>query len=141
MTLDSRLLGLLVGRRRGVLATLRRDGRPQMSTVGYAWDPERHLIRVSTRNTLAKTHNLRRDQRATLHVGTEDMSSYVVVEGDARLTPVATDEHDATVEELVELYRTIRGEHPDWADYRSAMVAEQRLIIHVTVTNAYGYLA
>lgn len=141
MTLDQRLLSILDGRRRGVLATLRRDGRPQLSNVGYAWDPEQKLIRISTRNPLAKTHNLRRDPRAALHVTTEDMNAYVVVEGEARFTAVTTDEHDATADELVELYRTIRGDHPDWAEYRAAMVAEQRLIIHLTVTTAYGYAA
>ena len=56
------------------------------------------------------------------------------------LTPVAADPGDATVDALVELYRTLAGEHDDWAEYRAAMVADRRLVLTVTPTNAYGML-
>jgi hypothetical protein len=62
-----------------------------------------------------------------------------VLEGHAELSPVALAPDDPTVEELVELYRTIRGEdHPDWEDYRRAMVADHRLVLRVHVRKVYG---
>ncbi len=122
----------------GVLATVRRNGRPQLSTVVYTYDPARRLIRVSVTEGRAKTANLRRDPRASLHVSSADGWSYVVAEATAELSPTAADPHDATVEELVEVYRAIRGEHPDWDDYRRAMVADRRLVLRLAVTRVYG---
>jgi PPOX class probable F420-dependent enzyme len=133
------LLSLLTDHIRGVLVTLKRDGRPQISNVGYAYDAERGLIRISATDSRAKTRNLRRDPRASFHVTTENLGAYVVVEGTARITPVAADPHDATVEELIDLYRAIRGEHPDWDEYREAMVAEGRLVITIPVERVYGW--
>jgi hypothetical protein len=62
----------------------------------------------------------------------------VVAEGEADLTPVAAAPDDATVDELVEVYRAIAGEHPDWAEYRAAMVADERLVLRIPVTHVYG---
>jgi len=122
----------------GVLATIRRDGRPQLSTVSYTYDPARRLIRVSVTEGRAKTANLRRDPRASFHVSSPDGWSYVVAEGTAELSATAADPHDATVEELVEVYRAIQGEHPDWDDYRRAMVADRRLVLRLAVARVYG---
>ncbi len=138
MTVDDRLLDLVAGRSSGVLATVKRDGRPQLSNVGYAYDPERRLFRVSVTADRAKTRNLQRDPRVTLHVSSEDFWSWAAVEGTAELTPVAADPHDATVEELVTYYRGVSGEHPDWDDYRRAMVADRRLVVRFTPEHAYG---
>jgi hypothetical protein len=64
-----------------------------------------------------------------------------VVEATAELSPIATDRHDATVEELIEVYRLVQGkEHPDWDDYRRAMVADQRLLVRLHVERLYGWL-
>jgi PPOX class probable F420-dependent enzyme len=123
--------------KRGVLATLKRDGRPQLSNVAYHYADG--LIRISVTDGLAKTCNLRRDPRASFHVTTENLAAYVVAEGTAELSPVAADEHDDVVEELVELYRTIWGDHPDWDEYRAAMVADRRLLIRLPVDRLYGY--
>src|SRR4051794_7636855 len=71
----------------GVLATIKRDGRPQLSNVGYAWDDG--LVRVSVTADRAKTGNLRRDPRVGLHVSSRDFWTWVVVEGTAELTAVA----------------------------------------------------
>ncbi|MDO3702132.1 PPOX class F420-dependent oxidoreductase [Micromonospora sp. C28SCA-DRY-2] len=131
------LTDLIAGRWMGVLATIRRDGRPQLSTVVYAFDRERGLIRVSVTDDRAKTANLRRDPRASFHVSSDDGWAYAVAEARAELTPVAADPADATVEELVGLYRSIQGEHPDWDDYRRAMVAERRLV-RLHVERVYG---
>jgi PPOX class probable F420-dependent enzyme len=133
---DDGLRRLIRERTTGVLVTLKRDGRPQLSNVLYsAWDD---TIRVSVTDTRAKTANLRRDPRAGLHVSSEDFWSYAVVEGQAALTPVAADPHDATVDELVELYRRLQGEHPDWDDYRTTMVRDQRLVVRVPIERVYG---
>jgi PPOX class probable F420-dependent enzyme len=128
---------LLARRTKGVLVTLKRDGRPQLSNILYALGDD-DVIRISVTDGRAKTANLRRDPRASLHVSSDDFWSYVVVEGDAELSPVAADPHDATVDELVELYRSLQGEHDDWDDYRAAMVADRRLVVRLPVGHLYG---
>lgn len=135
----SPLLELLKERRTGVLATLKKDGRPQLSNVSFAYDEATRTIRVSVTADRAKTRNLRRDPRASFHVSTPDLDAYLVVEGDAELSPVAADPHDATVEELIEVYRAITGEHPDWDEYRAAMVADRRLVLRLRADRVYGW--
>ncbi|MFG1951030.1 PPOX class F420-dependent oxidoreductase [Micromonospora sp. NPDC048830] len=132
------LTDLVAGRWLGVLATVKRDGRPQLSNVVYAFDRERMLIRVSVTDGRAKTANLRRDPRASFQVSSEDGWSYAVAEARAELTPVAQRPDDPTVEELVGLYRAVQGEHPDWDDFRAAMVAERRLVLRLYVERLYG---
>jgi PPOX class probable F420-dependent enzyme len=132
------LTDLVASRRLGVLATLKRDGRPQLSTVVYSFDRDAGLIRISVTDGRAKTANLRRDPRASFHVGSEDGWAYAVAEGRAELTAVAERPDDPTVEELVGLYRAVQGEHPDWDDFRRAMVAERRLVVRLHVDRLYG---
>jgi PPOX class probable F420-dependent enzyme len=136
MELDA-ALGFVGDRRKGVLTTLRADGGPQLSNIVYQLGDDR-LIRISVTDSRAKTRNLRRDPRASLHVTSDDFWQYVVVEGTAELTPVAASPDDPTVTELVEYYRTLSGEHPDWDDYRRSMVAEGRLLVHLHPERAYG---
>ena len=140
--LDPSLLALAANHHLGGLAALKRDGRPQLSMVNYAFDPQADggpLVRVSVVDGRAKVANLRRDPRASLLVTSGDGWSYAVLEGDAELSPVARAEDDATVDELVELFRTIRGQdHPDWDEYRAAMVADGRLVLRLRVTRVYG---
>ena len=140
MSTDPRLLAFLAEHRWGVLATIKNDGRPQLSNIGYSYDLESSLVRISVTADRAKTRNLQRDPRVTLHVASTDFWSWVAVEGTAELTPVAADPHDATVEELVTYYRAINGEHDDWADYRAAMVADRRLVLRFRPEHAYGQL-
>jgi PPOX class probable F420-dependent enzyme len=120
----------------GVLVTIKRDGRPQLSNITYLYDGER--IRISLTDDRAKTKNLRRDPRASLYVNGPNGRSYIVLEGKAELTAVAAEEHDDTVDQLVEYYREASGEHPDWDDYRRAMVADKRLLFTMTVDHSYG---
>lgn len=136
--MDDRLLALLRDGRTGVLVTIKRDGRPQLSNVGYTFDDTSGLLRVSITADRAKTANLRRDPRASFHVTTGNYRAYVVAEGTAGLTPVAASSDDDTVAELVEVYRNIAGEHPDWAEYRAAMVSEGRLVLRLPVDRVYG---
>jgi PPOX class probable F420-dependent enzyme len=136
--IDERFTRLLASRRGGVLATLRKDGRAQLSNVTYAWFPEEDLIRVSVTDDRAKVANMRRDPRVSFHVTSDDFWSYAVFDGVAELTPVAAEPDDATVAELIKLYRAVAGEHPDWDDYRAAMVRDKRLVLRIRPEHAYG---
>lgn len=121
------------------LATLKRDGRPQLSQVSYHFDPDTDTFRISITATRAKFKNLRRDPRATLLVA-GGRWEYLVLDGDATLSEVTTDPHDTAADALVDLYRTVAGEHPDWDEFRAAMVAEQRVVLSVFATHAYGMI-
>jgi PPOX class probable F420-dependent enzyme len=126
-------------RNQSVLTTIKRDGKPQLSNVLHAVGDDR-VIRVSTTADRAKYANLRRTPWAALHVDGENFWSYAVLEGDVELSDVAAAPDDATVEELVGLYRSLQGEHEDWDDYRAAMVAERRVVVRIRPTHAYGAL-
>ncbi|GLZ58968.1 MULTISPECIES: PPOX class F420-dependent oxidoreductase [Micromonospora] len=132
------LTDLVAGHSMGVLATIKRDGRPQLSTVLYSFDRDAGLIRVSVTDSRAKTANLRRDPRASFHVSSQDGWAYAVAEGRAELTPPSAELGDDTVEELVALYRALSGEHPDWDEYRQAMVDEGRIVLRLHVERLYG---
>jgi len=126
-------------RHQGVLTTLRVNGRPQISNIMFALGDD-DVARISVTGSRAKSKNLRRDPRATLYVPGDSFWEYAVLDGDADLTPVAATPDDATVDELVSLYRSISGEHTDWAEYRAAMVADGRLVIRLRPTYAYGQI-
>jgi PPOX class probable F420-dependent enzyme len=126
-------------RTHGVLTTLRRDGRPQLSNILYLPGPG-PVARISVTDHRAKTANLRRDPRASLHVTSDDFWSYVVLDGAVALSPVAASTDDPVVEELVEMYRLAQGEHPDWDEFRQAMVAQGRIVATLTATHAYGQI-
>lgn len=138
MTIDPAHEHLLVERNLGVLATIKRDGRPQLSSVSYHYYPAESTLRMSVTAARAKVANARRDPRVSLHVATADGWNWVVAEGIAELSEVAADGDDAAVDELVVLYRDIRGEHPDWPDFRRAMVTERRLVMRVGVERTYA---
>jgi uncharacterized protein len=135
---DDKLLALICGNSLGVLATIKRNGRPQLSNVSYYFDPRAQAFSVSVTEPRAKTRNLRRDPRASIHVSSDDGWAYAVAEGDAVLTPPAADPHDDTVEALIALYRNIAGEHPDWDDYRQAMVDDRRVVLTLPISHLYG---
>ena len=138
MAFDPALLALFAELRGGSLITLKRDGRPQASVVIHAWDPDRSAVRISVTDDRAKTRNLRRDPRASYQVVAPDLTAWAVGEGFAELTPPAADPHDDTVEALVDLYRRLAGEHPDWAEYRAAMVADRRVVLTLGFERVYG---
>jgi uncharacterized protein len=135
---DDKLLALIADNSVGVLATIKRDGRPQLSNVSYYFDPRNVEIKVSITEPRAKTRNLRRDPRASILVGSDDGWSYAVAEGNAILTSPAANLHDETVEQLIALYRNIAGEHPDWDDYRRAMVTDRRVVMTLPISHLYG---
>ena len=116
---------------RAVLATSRADGRPQLSPILCAVD-EKGQVLISTRETAIKTRNLRRDPRASLCVINDGFfGDWVQAEGEAEVISLP----DA-MDLLVEYYRLISGEHPDWSDYRAAMERERRVIVRVSLTRA-----
>jgi PPOX class probable F420-dependent enzyme len=114
-----------------VLATLRRDGTPQLSPVACTVDDSGTVV-VSTREAAAKTRNVRRDPRAWLCVLSDGFyGQFVQVEGAATVVSLP-----AAMDGLVDYYRSISGEHPDWDDYRAAMEREQRVLIRLDLTRA-----
>lgn len=136
MTLEE-ALALVAGQRLGVLVTLRRNGWPQTSNVVYAVHDQQVL--VSLTQGRAKTRNLQRDPRATLHVSSPDMSAWAALEGTAELSPVTTSPGDETGQALARLYTAIAGSaHPDWDEYFRAMVDERRLLLTLSITHGYG---
>ncbi len=116
---------------RAVLATFRRDGRPQLSPVLCACDDKGRVL-ISTREAAVKAHNLRRDPRLSLCVINDGFfGGWVQVDGEAEVISLPE-----AMDLLVEYYRQISGEHPDWAEYRSAMARERRVAVRVTLTRA-----
>jgi PPOX class probable F420-dependent enzyme len=138
MELDSALAAARATHQ-SVLTTLRRDGKPQLSNVLHVVGDD-GVIRVSTTADRAKYHNLRREPWSALKVDGESFWSYAVIEADASFSEVAAAPDDAAVDELVEYYRAISGEHSDWDHYRRSMVSEQRVVVRLTPTRAYGAL-
>jgi PPOX class probable F420-dependent enzyme len=125
--------------RQSVLTTIRGNGRPQLSNVlHHVYDDG--VIRISITADRAKYRNLARQPWAALHVTREDFFAYAVLESDVELSPVATRPDDATVDELVEYYKVLVGEHEDWDAYRKAMVAERRVMARLKPNRAYGML-
>jgi len=133
----NRALEFARSRRLGVLATIRSNGRPQLSNLLFVAGKGESLV-ISVTADRAKTANLRRDPRASLYVPGENFYQYVVIEAAAELSPVAADPHDETVEALITYYRAGQGEHPDWDEYRAAMVADRRLVLTLHPERAYG---
>jgi PPOX class probable F420-dependent enzyme len=127
-------------RRQGVLATIRANGRPQLSNIMYV-PHEGDTFLISITDSRAKTANLRRDPRASLYVLGDNFYQYVVLEATAELSAVAADPHDATVDLLVEYYQKGSGEHPDWDEYRAAMVNDGRIALILRPERAYGMVA
>jgi PPOX class probable F420-dependent enzyme len=135
----SEAMEFVAERKNAMLLAIKSDGRPQSSNIAYVVNDAGQIL-ISVTDGRAKTKNLRRDPRASLHVNRDDFWAYVVVEADVELTPVATSPDDDTVDQLVEYYRSVAGEHDNWDEYRQAMVDDQRLILTLTPTHAYGML-
>jgi PPOX class probable F420-dependent enzyme len=123
--------------RNAVLITIRRDGRPQSSDI--AMSVRDGIIEISVTGDRAKTRNLARDNRAVVHVTNPGSWSYVSFDGTVELLPVTTSTDDATADALVGLYERIAGEaHPNWDEFRQAMVDEGRLVIRFSPVSVTG---
>jgi PPOX class probable F420-dependent enzyme len=122
------LLDFLRPRHHGLLATTRADGRPQMSPVACGLDGEGRIV-VSTYPERAKAANARRDPRASVCVLSDDWDGpYVQVDGRAEVLDMPE-----ALDALVDYYRCIAGEHPDWDDYRAAMARQGKSLIRITI--------
>lgn len=126
-------------RKTAVLITLRKDGRAQSSDITYLVDDGRFIISLT--DSRAKTKNMRRDNRVVLHITEPDAWSYASFDGTVALSTVTSDVDDEVADQLVEYYeRVTGGPHPDWDEYRQAMVDEGRLIATFTPTNVVGQI-
>ncbi|MGW5919720.1 PPOX class F420-dependent oxidoreductase [Nocardia fluminea] len=132
------LHALIADSRIGILATIKSDGRPQLSPVTPYYDRAAGIIYVSMTEGRAKTVNLRRDPRAALEVTSADGWSWATAEGTATLTGPGTDPNGPEVEALVDYYRSAAGEHPDWTEYREVMVSDRRVLMALSVEHVYG---
>jgi PPOX class probable F420-dependent enzyme len=127
----SRALAFVRRNHRAVLTTYYPDGRAQVSPVTVGVDEAGHVV-ISTRETATKTRNVARDPRVVLCVLTESFfGDWVLIEGTVDIVHLPE-----AMEPLVDYYRGISGEHPDWADYRAAMERDKRVILRVTVDRA-----
>jgi PPOX class probable F420-dependent enzyme len=123
---------LLRTQHRAVLATWRSDGTPQLSPVTVGVDEAGYAV-VSSRETAYKVRNLLRDPRAYLCVFPDTFFGGRWIQIDGTVTVVHLPE---ALEPLVEYYRRISGEHPDWAEYRATMVRDQRVLLRMEITRA-----
>jgi len=131
------LTALVAEHRRGVLATIKADGRPQLSNIAYGLDGD--VVRISVTADRAKTRNLQRDPRASLHVTSADFWRWAVVEGTAELSALTTEPGDAVGLELLALHDAVQQEpHPDPEEFFAAMVADRRQVIRLHVERLYG---
>jgi PPOX class probable F420-dependent enzyme len=121
----------LRGNHHAVLSTLRADGRPQLSPITATVDGEGRVI-ISTRETAVKVRNLRRDPRVSMAVLNDRFyGDWVQVEGTAEIISLPE-----ALELLVDYYRRAAGEHPDWDEYRAAMVEQKRVIVRFVIDRA-----
>lgn len=126
-------------RSNAVLITIRSDGRPQSSDISY--DLADGTFRISVTADRAKTVNMVRDPRVVLHITEPDSWSYLSFDGVVELTPPAAAVDDSTVEALVAYYERVAGApHPDWDEYREAMVSERRLIVSLRPASVVGQI-
>ncbi|WP_188192616.1 PPOX class F420-dependent oxidoreductase [Nonomuraea sp. SYSU D8015] len=129
MDLD-KALAFLRANHNAVLLTRHPDGRPQMSPVTAGVEDDR--IVVSTRETAIKTRNVRRDPNVSLCVFTKGFyGDWIQVDGTGDLISLPE-----AMDHLITYYRNISGEHPDWDDYRAAMIRERRVLLRITPTHA-----
>jgi PPOX class probable F420-dependent enzyme len=123
------LLGFVRTRHHGILLTVRADGSPQASPVTCGVDEDGRIV-VSTYPDRAKTRNARREPRASMVVLSDEFNdAWVQVDGVAEVLDLPD-----SVEPLVDYYRSIAGEHPDWDEYRAAMIGQGKSILRITPT-------
>jgi PPOX class probable F420-dependent enzyme len=117
---------------RGVLATQRRDGRPQLSNVAYLYDPSDGRVKISVTEDRAKTRNVRRDPRVSMLVLGSNWYEYLVVEGTGSILD------QDPVPELRRVYEGISGgPHPDWQEFDEAMVRDRRVVLNIDIERMY----
>ena len=125
------LLDFVRPRHHAIVITTRQDGRPQASPVTCGVDDEGRIV-IATYPERAKTRNARRNSRASVLFLSDDFGgAWVQVDGDIEVIDMPE-----AAEALVDYYRSIAGEHPDWDDYRAAMRRDRRVVVRITITRA-----
>ncbi|MFT3662473.1 MAG: PPOX class F420-dependent oxidoreductase [Gordonia sp. (in: high G+C Gram-positive bacteria)] len=122
----------------GILATLKASGMPQLSPVTAVYDRAADVVYVSMTAGRAKTANLRRDPRAAIEFTSPDLYTWATAEGPVTLSGPSDDPASPEVDALVDYYRLGAGEHPDWAEFRQAMVDDHRVLAALHIERVYG---
>ncbi|MFB7932735.1 pyridoxamine 5'-phosphate oxidase family protein [Streptomyces sp. NPDC056039] len=134
---DEALSDLLGKQQFGTLASVKRDGRPHLTTMVYSWDREARIVRFSTTADRVKVKHLRRDPRAALHVQGGDVWSFAVAEGEAEVSEATTVPGDAVGRELLRMIP--QGARPeDEGAFLEELVAERRVVVRLRVDRLYG---
>lgn len=129
------LLEFLRPRHKGILVTTRANGRPQMSPLTCGVDPQGRIV-ISTYPERAKTRNLKRNPQASICVVSDEWNGpWVQVDGNAEVLDMPE-----ALDGLVEYFRCISGEHPDWDEYRQAMVKQDKSLIRINI-ESWGPIA
>jgi PPOX class probable F420-dependent enzyme len=137
MSQEDKLLDVVAANREAVLATIRANGRPQLSNILYAWDPQERIARISTTAPRAKAKNLRRDPRAALYVAGSHFWTYVVADADAELLGPTTTPGDEAGRELLKVHGAFYEGLEEEPFFRE-MVENERLVIRLRVSHIYG---
>jgi PPOX class probable F420-dependent enzyme len=130
-------IDIISGSTQGVLATVKRDGYPQLSNIFYLWDADERVARITTTADRVKARVLTRHPAAALYVSGAHFYQWAVGEGDAEVSPVTTEPGDAVAQELVPLYESFMGPQDRDALY-ARLIEERRLVIRLHVTRVYG---
>jgi PPOX class probable F420-dependent enzyme len=137
MSDEQQLLGVIAAHKEAALATIRKNGRPQLSNIMYVWDATDRVARISTTAPRAKARNLSRDPRAALYVPGDHFFSYVVADGDCELIGPTTDPGDEAGRELLAVHSAFY-EGLEEEPFFEQMVEDERLVIRLRVTHLYG---
>lgn len=137
LALDERMPEVIATHREAVLATINRDGRPQLSNVLYTWDPQQRTARISTTADRLKARNLIRDPRGCLYIVGAHFWSYVVADGEAEIVGPTTAAGDAAGRELLEVHSAFYGPR-DPEPFFAEMVAARRLAVRFRISHTYG---
>jgi PPOX class probable F420-dependent enzyme len=137
---ENQLWILIRERQQGVLATIKADGRPQLTNVLYVPDDRDRLVRISTTADRVKARNLARDARAALHVLGDDFWQYAVADGDVSLSEIAGAPNDPAVEELYAVHSAFYG-GLERESFDSEMIQQKRLVVRLRVKHLYGIIA
>jgi PPOX class probable F420-dependent enzyme len=130
------LLRLLAAHQMGVLATLKQNGSPHLTTMAYAWSEPEQTIRISSVAGRIKVRHLQHDPRAAFYVTSSDHMAFAVAEGDADVSPPSTEPGDEIGRELLAMQRAVPPD--DEAAFLQNMVADHRLVIRLRISHLYG---
>jgi PPOX class probable F420-dependent enzyme len=130
-------IDIIAGTKDGVLATIKRDGHPQLSNILYVWDPAERVVRITTTADRLKARILRKRPAAALYVAGGHFFQWAVAEGEAEVSDESRTPGDAVGRELLPLYEALIGPQ-DPEELFPKLVEERRVLITLRVTHIYG---